>query len=614
MKESRAHRDNTVGPTKLKSNPKLNNPTKSLKPLHPDFSHVFIPHPKAMNDQHTLKAALEQKFGLRNIRPEWLRRQTELSVNEVVGPICRSDLCQITTGTLPWNLSDAHSVQLDTKALVQIDDVINIANSDPRSSDAPRVLQLTLTDGRLDFVAVELEPLRRLSMTTVPGTKMVLHPTALVRRGRLFLTGKDFTFLGFPASNPSSNIVWGGTHAQKIDTALREAGLPNPKASTFDTIARDNGQLLPDMGGIADAARIAGGEQEDADDEDFWAHAVAVAESNEAAAGMGVRLGMNRANGNAVARERSSATTLRNGAPAALLGRDATIHVESTQHSRDAQAIPAIAAAQSSNAEHAVSGAPESTPQAVEIPDMPVFESDCLAFGSDSDFESLANDVEMGKLQQADGEVDDCVVPVLKRPFCRLEDVEATKGQHARKLIVCRAYVPKLRRKPKAVQYDGGFIFSIPFDDGSRLCKLGIRNTFFGDLTNVVAEGLMGSSEGNSIESGISNPFLDSPVAYADTILGYSRAIHGFIQIECVDDTAIVTNVSQQPPEGLVGIPISSDIARNVGPFYIPSLTTPLMLATLFVIVTLDRSPHLCISQNCSKHVSSNSLTTLKLD
>lgn len=521
-----------------------------------------------MNDQNTFQAALEQQFGLRNIRPEWFRRQTELSVAEVVGPICRSDLCQITTGTLPWNLSDAHSVQLGTKALVQIDDVINIANSDPRSTDAPRVLQLTLTDGCLDFVAVELEPLRRLSMTTVAGTKIVLHPTALVRRGRVFLTGKDFTFLGFPASSPSSNIVWGETHVQKIDAALREAGLPNPKASTFDTITRDNGQLLPDMGGIADAARIAEHDHEQEYDDDFWAQAVAVADSNDAAAGMSARLALSDGDGNAVVGESGPAMILtRNDGQTTLLRRDAPIRVESTQpprHTQVAPSAPSVAASGRDKIERAVSGEIEPTPQAIGIPDIPFLESDSLASESDSDFESSAKGVKVEDVQPLDEEMDDYVVTIPKRPFCRLEDVEEIK-ERDRRLVVCRAYVPKLRRKPKAMHYNGGFIVSVTFDDGSRLCKLGIRNTFFGNLTNVIEEGVIGSSDGgNSIESGASNPFLNSPVTYAETILKYSRAMYGFIQIECVDDTAIVTNVSQKPPEGLVGIPIASDTARDV--------------------------------------------------
>lgn len=557
-----------------------------------------------MNDQRTLQAALEQRFGLRNLRPEWLRRQAELSIDEVVGPICRSDICQTTTGTLPWNLCDAHSVQLNTKVLVQIEDVINIANSDPRSTDAPRVLQLTLTDGHLDFVAVELEPLRRLSMMTVPGTKLVLQPTALVRRGRLFLTGNDFTFLGSPASNLSSNIVWGEAHAEKVNAALCDAGLPNPKASTFDAIARDNGQLPPDMGGIADAARIADEAREDEDDDDFWAQAVTVADSSEAAAvATGrTRLGVSDRVDGDVTRVGASVPTPAVGEVREVPPKASnSACVEPVQQPHATRTSTSAAAAGNATMEQAVPMALESTLHINDIPDMPVFESDRVPFGSDSDFEDTTNDVDMRHAQQVHEETEDYVVAIPKRPFCRLEDVGVATTQKGRKRLVCRAYVPKLRRKPKATQDNGGFIFSIPFDDGSKLCKLGIRDTFFGDLRNVAPEDAlhaMISSEGNSTGSGVSNPFLDSPTAYADTILKYTRGIHGFIQIECTDDNAIVTAVAQKPPGGLVSILIVQVLLGNSDE--ILKFSDHVRSDYFFIIPNL---PYSWTSQNRSKRV-----------
>eukprot|EP00177_Eucheuma_denticulatum_P004927 GFKZ01008949.1.p1 GENE.GFKZ01008949.1~~GFKZ01008949.1.p1 ORF type:complete len:553 (-),score=72.12 GFKZ01008949.1:2159-3817(-) len=527
----------------------------------------------------SLSSSLESQYGLRNIRSTWLRRHSQLSISEIIGPICRSDLSQISQGTLPWSISTAHSVQLDTKVLVQIDDLINIANSNPRSPDPPRVLQITLSDGALDFVAVELEPCPRLSLLTVPGTKLVLHPTALARRGRLFLTPTDFTFLGAPACTPANNIVWADQRDRKIAQALAAAGLHNPNLSSFDTIASGNAPFLPDMGGIADAVRIADENDPDNDD-DFWAQAVAVAEQSEAQAasdrqnaarahggasyavdgarGIGNGIGAmvcDEVNVGGDAASRHTAPGAGRGVGGRLAGVGEAVNGGGGAVPRP---VPTVVTPVSRDAVDVTEAVPirgsamvAGPPPIDDVPEMPECESDPVCLNSDADF-AVEGDCDIIE--------DTYDVDIPARPFSRLEQVEealmdeaGSRTQHQRFLF--RAYVPSSKKRPRATPYKGCIKLAVSFDDGTSLTKLAVRDNLFGDLSaenkNEVLNNAS-SSEGVSTGSGISNPFLDNPLAYADTLVKYSRAIHGFIQVEWDGENAIVTDVSQEPPGGLV--------------------------------------------------------------
>lgn len=215
---------------------------------------------------------LEQRFGLRNARSDWVRRQTAFSIDELQSTICRTDLGIISSGTLPWNVSDAHAVRLGTRVLVQIDDITNIANPDPRSNERPRVLLLTLNDGCRDFTGVELECWQRISLSTTLGTKIILQNSARIMRGCVLLRERDFIVLGSPPSN-----IWGASHEELVSQARRNAGLPDPQGSGsslarvleaehVQTIAQMLGNssaedlavnVLPlGMGGIADPALV----------------------------------------------------------------------------------------------------------------------------------------------------------------------------------------------------------------------------------------------------------------------------------------------------------------------------------------------------------------------
>lgn len=485
-----------------------------------------------MNSQDALTRALEERFGLRNIRSEWVRRQTAFSTDVVAGPICRADICEITEGTLPWNILDAHSVQLDTKVLVQIEDVINVASSDPRSADAPRVLQLTVTDGCTDFVAVELEPLPRLSLMTVPGTKIILHPTALVRRGRVFLTAKDFTFLGPPSSN-----IWGDAYDEKVASALSAAGLHNPTASTFDSIARnavqngDGVRAFPDMGGIADAVRTTN--DEDDDDDGFWAEAAAFADRNEAENTGARREAPPQSNGNRAALSAVTPRAMATHPPpnSVQLNVAAQARQLGINCPRKEQREP-IVVEDNSNVDHEV----------MDIPDMPVFDSDAAAF--DSDFEATAHNTSAATTGNVCTEFDDFKVPEL--PLSRLVDGVSQSRNVGREASVYRAFVMKPVRKPKAVLHKNGFLFSVPFDDGTAIANLSVDDTLLKCLTGVDfrPREMSGSMTSSSDDSKQASEGSLQPHKH-------TRGITGFIQVQH-DERKLVASVSTQPPGGYV--------------------------------------------------------------
>lgn len=231
------------------------------------------------NDEEGLLRDLDREYGLRNVRDEWFRRQTSFSAHQLRPIICRTDLCAISNGTLPWDVSRAHSVSLGITTLMQVEDVINVASADPRAlTSNPRVFQATLTDGTHDVVAVELgtppSP-QFIQAASIPGTKLKIHASARLRRGRILLRSSDYTVLGAPPSN-----VWGPLYSREIANARQAAGLPdhaaNAQASLGRVVESDNPgnaslvwtgdssdpNALPlNIGGIADPALLAAAEE-----------------------------------------------------------------------------------------------------------------------------------------------------------------------------------------------------------------------------------------------------------------------------------------------------------------------------------------------------------------
>lgn len=493
-----------------------------------------------MTSQEALRNALEEKFGLRNLRSDWFRRQTAFSADVLAGPICRTDICELTDGTLPWNILEAHSVQLGTKVLVQIEDVINVANSDPRSADAPRVLQFTLTDGSIDFVAVELEPLSsRISMRTVPGTKLVLHSTTLVRRGRVMLTENDYTFLGSPPSN-----IWGDDYSTRVSQALVAARLQNPNMSSFDSIAPGpasgadttasaNAPLrnLPDMGGIADA--VPGESSGDSDDEEFWAQAAAMADQNEAPSAQVPHPG--------AAHGSENLSLERNGT---IMPRQAEIH---RTHTTSGENGNGLASQPPPSRRPVLEQEPivlDDIPDESEIngiPEMPVCESDpvildCVPHsikGSDSD--DLWVDVD------ADEPVQIPELPVSQ--FDQLENLRRSGRQSS----MYRAYVAKPRSKLKINPETNQLTLSALFDDGSSMVSIQLPRKVLENLSGVALQPHDGTYSSNSTSEDSSQGSRQEKVRRS------CRQISGFVELEHFP-TLLVRRVLGQPPEGMVSL------------------------------------------------------------
>lgn len=517
----------------------------------------------------SLADGLQQRYGLRNARAEWLRRQSAFDLDVLVGPICRTDITSLTHGTLPWNILDAHSVQLGTRVLVQIEDVINIASSDPRAADAPRVLQFTLTDGHFDFVAVQLQPLpTRLSLRTLPGTKLVLHPTALVRRGRLLLTPADFTLLGSPTAN-----VWGDAYDSAVDDALRAAHLRNPHASSFDSIAVTSrpaalqASRLPDMGGIADAVA----QTAEDDDDDFWAQAAVLADHTAE-----TNLGLSGVNGSVITNSlpvsaRRSATVAaavvpssasmpppfgngavhnrsvsRNGQPPhsnALQQSNVTLN---TPVGTEMHAPPTVANSdvidvvdldspeqRQRNASH--SGVPnefeDGSGQRVQIPEMPNLASE--------DVDDVDEDVVMGNIPITQDDATDIEIPQF--PLNRLEQIDEARLAGL-ETCMYRGYCMRTKKKIRVEVKNGAVCVAAPIDDGSGIGKITLSAGLLHRLSGLDVNQLQQTHENSAERESVENRIRQSV-----------RAISGFIHVQHSDDESRITNVSPIPPGGMVG-------------------------------------------------------------
>jgi hypothetical protein len=72
-----------------------------------------------------------------------------------------------------------------------------------QNKDRQRMMKLTLTDGLNNMEAMEFERLRSIDHFNF-GQKLLLTPPIEVRRGILFLTNSNVSYLGSPIVNPIS--------------------------------------------------------------------------------------------------------------------------------------------------------------------------------------------------------------------------------------------------------------------------------------------------------------------------------------------------------------------------------------------------------------------------
>lgn len=220
-----------------------------------------------------------ESLGIRNPRQDWESTVRNWTAGQVENDVKRRDLRTITRGGLSWKVIEGHNCRLNMVVMVQIEDVINIGQADPRNGAAPCTLQFVLSDGGQEFVGFEWRSLRdkQLGVRTKPGTKLQLSPQTRVHRGRVLLEPSSVNVFVFPAGGTD---IWGPEGEKRRLVALNEAGLPVPNTSTFDTIAAQ-GPVRPM--GLTDQAIAEGGDREEDEDDDldsaFWAAAVEAADN-----------------------------------------------------------------------------------------------------------------------------------------------------------------------------------------------------------------------------------------------------------------------------------------------------------------------------------------------
>eukprot|EP01103_Thecamoeba_quadrilineata_P003984 TRINITY_DN13713_c0_g1_i1.p1 TRINITY_DN13713_c0_g1~~TRINITY_DN13713_c0_g1_i1.p1 ORF type:complete len:191 (+),score=33.38 TRINITY_DN13713_c0_g1_i1:3-575(+) len=108
-----------------------------------------------------------------------------------------TDLNQIGLASLPSSVTTLHKSTLTGYCLLQIDEIINIAESiENRFSDTSnRFLKFSLTDGHQRVFAIEYRPIPALSANTPPGTKILIREVRVLR-GLLLLTSGNVKVLG----------------------------------------------------------------------------------------------------------------------------------------------------------------------------------------------------------------------------------------------------------------------------------------------------------------------------------------------------------------------------------------------------------------------------------
>lgn len=226
---------------------------------------------------------LESDYALRNLRPEWTPTTNKQA-------LIAADLKRVSRGGLTWKVKEGHNVQLGLDIFVQVEDVIDISQSNPRpgftgttndnrnrsvNSSRNSTLQIVFSDGGQEFCAVTTVPF----FTGTFGSKCVLKRHALVRRGRVILAPNCVQHIGTPVPQ------WIPVTARVL-RALKACGLPLPSASTFDSIAaqgpiRPMGLAHPSITADRnDEDNTQGNDANEDEDAAFWAAAAQIADEH----------------------------------------------------------------------------------------------------------------------------------------------------------------------------------------------------------------------------------------------------------------------------------------------------------------------------------------------
>lgn len=94
--------------------------------------------------------------------------------------------------------------KLENPIVVQIQKIRNVSapKANEESNHAPRMLKLTMHDGKSTCIGLETSPINSLSINTPPGTKILLSNEGLEAcHGILWLTPNVVTLLGGKVSH-----------------------------------------------------------------------------------------------------------------------------------------------------------------------------------------------------------------------------------------------------------------------------------------------------------------------------------------------------------------------------------------------------------------------------
>lgn len=108
------------------------------------------------------------------------------------------DLRDIGDGAFPEDFPKDPS-KLEKPIVVQIQKIRNVAapKANEESTSAPRMLKLTLHDGKTTCIGLETSPISNLNVNTPPGTKLLINNEELeVCHGVIWLTPDVITVLG----------------------------------------------------------------------------------------------------------------------------------------------------------------------------------------------------------------------------------------------------------------------------------------------------------------------------------------------------------------------------------------------------------------------------------
>lgn len=144
------------------------------------------------------------------LRPSWLT-DAGVDASTLLQRLLAADLRDACEGSLPAALERQHNVQLEGQHLVQILEMVDIANpsaQDPGEEEVddaqstverrPRrqkMLKVCFTDGAQAVCGIERRPIAQLR-AAVPGTKLLLGNRPLLRRGLLLLEPQHMEAFG----------------------------------------------------------------------------------------------------------------------------------------------------------------------------------------------------------------------------------------------------------------------------------------------------------------------------------------------------------------------------------------------------------------------------------